>query len=229
MKKISPPSAKKIFSSMDRILDMIGPQMQDTIRSVFFLLIFWLCVGGAVYGVTHGRDSAKIKSAPIVDNTNEAFELDMKRERRSGNFHGMLESEAMNELKNIDVTKERLPSRADLEPEVDRGIIEPETHRTSRPTGEVQAQEPIYEGDSGMRPRISSDVRPIPKKPDIFGDDTGAVVQGEKKELGPLEDATGKNRRDAERTERRPLEKAGERGSDIRKAAPLHHEEGLVE
>lgn len=229
LNKIKPPNPTKIFSFIDRIFNMISPQVQDTIRSVFFLLIFGLCVGGAVYGVSQGRDSAKIKSAPIIGFTNDAFDLDIKRERRDGNFHGMLDSEAMNEMKYTDVNKARLPSRAELEPEVDRGIIEPETHRASRPSSDVQVQEPIFEGDTGMRPRISSEVRPITKKPDIFGDDAGDVVQGEKKEMGPLEDASKKIAPDPGRTDRRSLEKARDRGSDIRNPGPVHREEGLVE
>src|SRR3990172_4391707 len=100
--KLSPEQMTKAVSGIDRMIGTIPQHNQQTIRGVFFLLIFGFIIGGAVYGTMRGKEAAEIKSAPIIERTNDAFDLDIKREGEGGNFTSMLDAEVINEMKKID-------------------------------------------------------------------------------------------------------------------------------
>jgi hypothetical protein len=186
-----------------------------------------------VYGVKTGRDAARIKSAPIIESTNEAFELDIKRERGDGNFSSMLDTEVINEMKRIDTEKIKFPSRTNLEPEADRGIIEPDSGRKVRESPGVVDHDPLFESDEARKPKIDSDVKPIQKRSGPAVESGESVLDGEQKDIEPLraKEPVGKESGDktSGRTDVRPLEKKRAiRGSDIRDPEPIHHDEGIL-
>ena len=162
--KLSPDSMVKAASGINRLIGKIPYETQQSIKNVFFLLIFGLAVAGSIYGVMKGKNAAVIRSTPIIEKTNDAFELDIKRERGDGNFSSMLDSDMINEIKAKDVNKTQYPSRVNLEPEVDRGIIEPDVQKKIRPAADVQIKEPIFEEENRSKPRIDSSVRPLDRK-----------------------------------------------------------------
>ncbi len=181
-------AASGAVSGIDRMIGMIPAQTQMTIKGVFFLLIFVSLIGGIVYGVTRGKEAAKIKSAPIIENTNEAFDLDIKRESRDGSFTAMLDSEVVNEMKKIDMEKVRFPSQTNLEPDTEKGIIEPESHRKIKETPGVRVQDPLFEGDYGTTPGLKSDVRPIGKRSGAAEKDRESLVESEKRDIPRIMD-----------------------------------------
>lgn len=188
--KVSQESMTRVasgaVSGIDRLISNIPAQTQVTIKGVFFLLMFVLVIGGVVYGVTSGKEAARIKSAPIIENTNEAFDLDIKRENREGNFTALLDSEVINEMKKIDMDKVRFPSQTNLEPDTEKGIIEPDTHRKIKESPEVRVQDPLFEGDYGKKPGMESDVRPIEKRSGSAARDRESMVDSEKRDLPRL-------------------------------------------
>ena len=229
--KLSPEQMTKAVSGIDQLIDKIPKQSQQTIRGVFFLLIFAFVIGGAVYGIMKGKEAAEIKSAPIIEQTNEAFEMDIKREREGGSFATMLDAEVINEMKKIDSGKIQFPSRANMEPEADRGIVEPPTGRKVRETPDVRVQDPLFEGDYKSKSRIESEVRSLEKRKSPDSGDRESVVESEMKELPSLPE--GESKRGLEARERRadvrPLEKKRPgRGTDIRSPEPLHNNEGII-
>ncbi len=183
--RISPETMNNAVSGVDNMINRIPKRTQQTIRNLFMLTIFCLVGGGIVIGVMWGKEAAKIKSAPIIERTNDAFDIDIKRERTEGNF-SMLDTEMINEMKKMDVDKIQFPTRTSMEPEADRGIIEPETGKKIKDSPEVRIQDPLFEGDYRKRPSIDSDVRPVEKRSRASGEDRGSVLDDEKSEIGPI-------------------------------------------
>ncbi len=226
--KLSPDSVRKAASGIDRMLGGMSYQTQQSIRSIFFMALFGLVVAGSIYGYTKGKHAAVIKSTPIIEFTNDAFELDIKRERGEGSFSSVLDSDIVNELKAKDVGKMQYPTRVNLEPEVEKGIIEPDLNKKIKPSG-IQIKEPIIEEQDRFKPRIDSSVTPIERKAVPGYRDRDAVIDREKKEIGPVLDKRSSLRdRPAEGADRKADVKKRERRKDIR-APELPDEEGIIE
>jgi len=229
--KLSPEQMTKAVSGIDRMIGTIPQHNQQTIRGVFFLLIFGFIIGGAVYGTMRGKEAAEIKSAPIIERTNDAFDLDIKREGEGGNFTSMLDAEVINEMKKIDRGKIQFPSRASMEPEADRGIIEPPSGRKVRESPDVRVQDPLFEGDYKAKPKIESEVRSLEKRKNTDSGDRESLMESEKKEVPPLQEADPKRKSDIRErgSEVKPLEKKRPgRRSDTRAPEPLHNNEGII-
>ncbi len=71
-----------------------------------------------------GRNSAKIKSAPLAEFVNDTFRIDLNRERDSGDFSEMLEKEIVNESTINNFNKADFPVRERLEPQYGKDPIE---------------------------------------------------------------------------------------------------------
>jgi hypothetical protein len=183
--KLSPEAMNNAVSGVDNLIGKIPKKTQQTIRNLFMLTMFCLVGGGVILGVIWGKEAAEIKSAPIIEHTNDAFDLDMKRERTDGKF-SMLDTEMINEMKKMDIDKARFPSRTTMEPEVDRGIIESEPGKKMKESPDVRTQDPLFEGDYKKRPAIESDVRGVEKRGGAFSEDRESVLDREKKDIGPL-------------------------------------------
>lgn len=206
--KLSPKQMGDAVTGVDRMIGKIPKKTQQTVRSAFMLLIFMATVGGIVMGVMWGKQAAEIKSAPIIERTNDTFELDIKRERPEGSF-SILDSEMINEMKKMDPGKARFPTRTTMEPEVDRGIIEGESGRKVKQPPEIRQQDPLFEGDYRKKPSIESDVKSIEKRSGATIEDRESVIENEKKGIAPVREREPENRGDAymEEPGRRLLEK----------------------
>jgi hypothetical protein len=183
--KLSPEAMNNAVSGVDGLIGKIPKRTQQTIKNLFMLTIFCLVGGGIVLGVIWGKQAAEIKSAPIIEHTNDAFDLDIKRERAEGNF-SMLDTEMINEMKKMEIDKIQFPSRTSMEPEVDKGIIEPESGRKVKGSPDVKIQDPLFEGDYKKRPAIESDVRSVEKRTRASSEDRESVLDNEKKDIGPI-------------------------------------------
>jgi hypothetical protein len=227
--KLSPDSVRKAASGIDRMMGNMSYETQQSIRSVFFLTVFALVVGGSIYGYMKGKNAAVIKSTPIIEFTNDVFDLDLKRERGEGNFSSMPDSDMINELKGKDVNKTQYPSRVSLEPEVDRGIIEPDINKRIRPQADVQIKEPIIEEENRFKPRIDSSVTPIERKAVPGYGERETIIEREKKEIKPVRSKrTGLGDRPVEKSERKTDVIKRERRKDILAPEPPD-KEGIIE
>jgi hypothetical protein len=228
--KISPESMIHAVSGVDRLINGIPKRNQQTIKSLFFMIIFGGAVAGVVYGSMMGKENARIKSAPIISSTNEAFDLDIKRERGDGNFNMALDSEVISEMKRIDLNKFKAPTRTLLEPESDSGIVEPEMRRITKDAPGAREQDPIFEGQYTKKPSIDSEVRSIEKK-NSPAEERESVLDGEQRESPRIEEGEVprpgraiERGRDVKRLEK----KRPGRGSDVRTPAPLDSNEGII-
>lgn len=230
--KFSPRfSAEKMgraVSGADRLIERIPRRTRETIKSLYIFLVFVLTVAGAVFGVMKGKESAEITSAPIIQKTNDVFEIDIKREREGGRFNETLDSALIHEMKRIDPSKIAFPSRANLEPEIDGGVIEPKEKEKAREASEMAAPELVLEGEYSERPRIQSDVRPLERRvsPSI---EENAVIKSERKDSPPLREEGEGVREKQDAGIKPPVERRrAPRGEDIRGPRILQHEEGVI-
>jgi hypothetical protein len=227
--KLTPDKMAKAASGINRMIGVIPRRTQETIKGVFYLFVFILTVAGGVYGVVRGRDSAKIKSAPIVESTNDAFDLDVKRERNEGNFSSMLDSDLINEEKKLGVSKTEFPTRVSMEPEVDKGIIEPEKQRTVKPSEQIMTQEPIIEDKGASRPVIDSRVEPVGKRSTVAKEGDETIVSTERKKIRTMdEEGAGKRGGEKRRAARKSRAEMNDRGGDMR-APQRQNDEGMIE
>lgn len=225
-------SVNRAASGVDRLIDGIPHRTRETIRNLFYFLVFIMMIGGSVYGVTRGRESAKIKSAPIIDTTNEAFEVRMKQEREGGDFSAMLDTELINEMKRVDMEKIQFPTRVNLEPELDSGMIEPEKRRPEATLPEPGTGEPILDGTYGGKPVIESDVEAIEKRPPSAAGEDNRVLDAEKRSIRPL--AAPEKERVNDALDAAPDSKPADtrrnlRKGDIRAPGPLLRDEGIIQ
>jgi hypothetical protein len=193
--KLSPKQMGNAVTGVDKMIGKIPKKTQQTVRSVFILLIFVATVTGIIMGFMWGKDAAKIKSAPIIERTNDAFELDMKREKPEGNF-SVLDSEMVNEMKKMDMSKTQFSSRTSMEPEVDKGIIEGESGRKVRQSSELRSQDPYFEGDYKKKPSIESDVKSIDRKSKPAPEERESMIEKEKKDVASVKERGPEDRGD---------------------------------
>lgn len=222
--KVSPEAVNNAVSGVDRMIGTIPKRTQQSIKNLFMMIVFFMVIGGIVMGVMWGKEAAEIKSAPIIERTNDAFDLDIKRERTEGNF-SMLDTELINEMKKIEMGKIQFPTRTAMEPEVDKGIIEPESAKKMKESPEVRSQDPLFEGDYKKRPSIDSEVKPIEKRSGASAADRESIMESEKKEIGPITEGKSGVRRLEKRTA--PALEDRESSAVEKDAAPLRERESL--
>lgn len=233
----------KIFGSLltaiDRAISSMDDSVATSIRGAFFFLVFVLAGVCVFIGIRMGRDSAQIKRQPIISTTNDVFSIDINREKPEGNFQSMLDTEMVQELRSADTKKITVPSRENLTPDVDRGLIEPAADKKKRVSADVQYQDFISEGQYRPRDRASADVKPLgarqgPREDqrdardirDADRTDSGKSLSKEDLSVEPLAD-----RKTAPREERRDGEKKESRiiRSKSKEPAPVFRNSGIVE
>lgn len=118
--------------SLNRLIDSLSLQMIQTIKRGFFFAIFIFCIIGLIAGFNMGKNSAKIKSAPLAEFVNDTFRIDLNKEKDSGDFSEMLENEIVNESTINNFNKAEFPVREQLEPQYSKDPIDSQ-NRISEP------------------------------------------------------------------------------------------------
>ena len=162
-----------IIIRINRMIDSLSLQTQETIRRSFFFLLFIFIIAGIVMGYNMGLDSAKIKSSPIAEYVNDTFKIDINREKSTGDFSGMLESEIMKESEMDSLQKFSFPSKEELNTDIDRNIFESENPLKKRKPGPMAVTEdgPVEESAVIIRKKINPVVRPLKKSSDSTKED----------------------------------------------------------
>jgi hypothetical protein len=137
----------KFIRSTNRLINRMDRRTQDTVKQTFYLLVIVLSVVGAIVGMRKGRSSAQIPSAPILEYTNEAFDLDRKRERVEGDFSEMMDEHRIREEKMKGSMKIDFPSNTRLDMEGRRGIVEEDSGARRTTSPDLLVDKKIYEGN----------------------------------------------------------------------------------
>ncbi len=186
------------ISGINGLLDGMGQRTADTIRQAFFTVTALFLIAGAIAGYFMGQKSARRSGTQLVESTNDAFRIDIKKDRRAGDFRSMLDSELINEVRESSINKVAFPSNDRLEPQRKEGIVEPDTsERKITPGPGLDLRERISETDRTEEKVISPDVKNLKKrdldsgyseKPGILKDEP---VEGIRKAAGKEKGKSG--------------------------------------
>lgn len=114
-----------VITQLNILLDRMDRKTIESIKQTFYFLTFVAITAAIIIGYNLGKKAAKRGGKPLAEHTNEAFSIDIKKERRVGRFQSMLDMETVREIDRSDFNKLKFPSRESLEPEVKDNIVEP--------------------------------------------------------------------------------------------------------
>ncbi len=135
----------KIIMMINSSLDRIDRKKAESIKQGFIFLVFVLSVVTIIIGYRMGRDSVKRTGTPLIKGTKDLFEIDIKRERETPRYGGMIDSDALSEIKDIEYKKITFPSREGLNLEATEKLAEPEALK----------KKPVAPVDADTRERLS--------------------------------------------------------------------------
>ena len=162
----------KFISSVNYLINSVDRKTATNIKHTFYLLVFILLIVAVVSGYRLGKENAKIKSRPLLDITNDIFNIDIKKEKEDGDFTNMLESEIINETSQSDLRKEEFPTQDRLEPNLDKGIIDATRDKKIKTSPELDNRNQLIDDDYNSIDSKKSEVRSldeIDKKNEIRG------------------------------------------------------------
>jgi len=110
--------------AINKLIDSLSLQTIQTIKRAFFFVIFIFCIIGIIIGINMGKNSARIKSAPLAEYVNDTFRIDLNREKEAGDFSEMLENKVIKESTINNFDKAEFPVRDKLEPQYQKDPIE---------------------------------------------------------------------------------------------------------
>ncbi len=154
----------KFIRSIDGIIDGMDKKTQGSIKNAFYFVIFCLTVTAIIIGGIKGRESAKIKSPPIIGSTDDVFSISKERGSEEGRFNEMLEGDIINELKAGNPDKTRFKSREGLNAESRLEPFEMERDKRRRAAVDIDVNDSPVEGEYVSRRVPESDVKPLGKK-----------------------------------------------------------------
>jgi len=110
---------------INKLINHIDRKTAETIKHSFYFLVFILIIAGAIIGYNNGKRAAKMYGKPLNESTNSIFDVKIKAESGTGRFQSMLDTELMEEQKEMQLRKNELPANEkQLKPEFDQNIIE---------------------------------------------------------------------------------------------------------
>jgi hypothetical protein len=114
-----------IIITINKLIDGLSKKTIETIKMSFYCLVVIIVAIGIYIGYNRGKGSAKKYGKPLNEDTNSVFDPLLKKSRNKGQYKSMLESELIEEQKDIQLKKVEFPSNENLKTEIDTKIIEP--------------------------------------------------------------------------------------------------------
>lgn len=137
---------RNIINLINNAIDSLSVKTVQSIKQGFFFLLFILAIIAVIIGYNMGKESARIKSPPLAKNVNDAFEIDISREKKDGDFGSLLESQVLTESRYTRPTEKPYKISGDLKPEYEVGIIDSTRKKRRKPSPELRHQSDILEG-----------------------------------------------------------------------------------
>ncbi|HSV95772.1 MAG TPA: hypothetical protein VLM75_02430 [Spirochaetota bacterium] len=171
----------RMIGALNALIERTPRKTAETIRQSFFLLTAVLLIVAVIIGHQIGKKSARKMGTQIAGETNDVFDIDIKLEKRGGDFRSMLDSELLSEIRESTIKKRQFPVQGRLEPETGDGIIEPPSlERAISPMPDLDLRDRISEPARTDDVRAASDVKnlrrrdPYPglgEKPEVLKDE----------------------------------------------------------
>jgi hypothetical protein len=211
--------------SFDLLIGGVNKRILDAIQAGFFFIIFILAIVGGFIGYRSGIESAEIKSPPIIDTTNDVFEIDLKKEKGLGDFSTMLDSRLITEGKVRDRDKIRYPSQEGMELEPQGGILEPEETAKARVLPDVDSRPGLLEGEFRNLKAPESEVRPLERNRPAAEGETGT----QREQLAPLDEkgtveGSGAAEKSDDEMRKRPIRRSEEGSPPL-----MNSDKGIIE
>jgi hypothetical protein len=116
----------KIIILINGLIDSLSKKTIETIKYSFYGLVLVIIALGIYIGYSSGKGSAKKYGKPLTEETNAIFDPLFKKSRDKGQYRSMLESELIEEQKDIQLKKVEFPSNENLKTEIETNVIEPD-------------------------------------------------------------------------------------------------------
>jgi hypothetical protein len=116
----------KIIITINRLIDGLSRKTVETIKMSFYGLVLIIVAIGIYVGYNSGKGAAKKYGKPLNEDTNEVFDPLIKKSHDKGQYKSMLESELIEEQKDIQLKKVEFPSNENLKSEIETKVIEPD-------------------------------------------------------------------------------------------------------
>ncbi len=185
-----------LIISINNIIDSMNLRTVQTIKRGFFFFTFLMCIAGIIIGYNMGTKAARIKSPPLAEFVNDTFINDISRERDTGSFSGMIESEIIKESDAINSNKIDFFVRERLETQKDDRIIDSGKSVEGPFTGE-KVYKPETPVDNDIRNREADDSKINILERDVKTE-TGRdiIIQNKTDNSTPVTDKTGNEKAD---------------------------------
>lgn len=117
-------SINKIIMSINNLIDNLDKRYVDMIRQMFFMIFFILWVLAAIFGIIMGRNAASKGGISLIQETNDAFDIEIQLEHEDSFFKDILAEEMKGEMAKPEFPKESFIKNEPLTPESNDTIIE---------------------------------------------------------------------------------------------------------
>lgn len=129
------PITKILTAIINGINGMLGGMRQSTIDSIkqgFILFTIVLVIIAIIAGYKLGSKSAKKVGTQIAEETNDVFNIDIKKNRESSDLKSMLGSELIKEMNESRMNKIQFPSGSERQANIEEKIIESDTAKKTQ-------------------------------------------------------------------------------------------------
>lgn len=235
------PVSNLLSRSIVRVVELteeMNPRTKQAIRQGFVFIALVMIIVGIILGYTWGKGSARKMGVPLAEYTDQVFTTDIKREHQEGRFRSMLDSELMEEAKEIGFTKHKFPANEKLQPDLGKGIIEPSMpEKQVKAPPELDMRDRIAEMDrfdeKPKKPEVRNLQRRVPsmddpEKPEIIKDKKEDLLMkelgGERKEKRPDSTLGIEENKKSKHT----IEKSG-KGKKPKTLEPIDKKTGIIE
>jgi len=153
-----------IINSINKIIDSFDTKTVKSIKSGYFIFIFFSLLIASYIGYQNGKDSAKIKSPPLVPITNDTFLIEVNTEKEDGDFSSILKTNQLNTEKKEEIKKRGELIIKEAKIALEEGILEPQNELKLKTTPHLKVENRIF--DTAIEPQ-KHDVKLLKKKKNI--------------------------------------------------------------
>jgi hypothetical protein len=167
----------EIIIFLNRFMDSLNRKTIDTIKQIYYLLVFIIVAVGIFIGYNNGKGAAKEYGDPIAKYTDDVFDVIVKEDRENVRFSSLLEGKSIREKEESLLKKQAFPSNEKLEFESNHNIIEPDSD-AKKISGEPRSDDRERIADIKRLDEIEprEDIKKLERKPPVNVDDNKSDV-----------------------------------------------------